>query len=57
MVGGPDERERLRELADGFEVIGESTREFERHPVDPFRGAEWVAFQPGLISASTKFSG
>jgi len=56
MVGGPDERERLRELADGSGVVSESTRELERHRGDPFLGAEWVASQPGPKSASTKFS-
>jgi hypothetical protein len=57
MVGGPDERERLRELVDGFEVVGEATQEFERHPVDPFRGAEWVASQLGPKPTPEKFSG
>ena len=56
MVGGPDERERLSAIADGYEVVGESTREFERHRVDPFRGAEWVAYQPGPKPTSAKSS-
>lgn len=40
--GGADECERLRELADGYEVVGEARREFERHRCDPACGAEWV---------------
>jgi hypothetical protein len=45
MGGGAEERERLRRLAEGYEVFGEATREFERHRPDPARGGEWVAFQ------------
>lgn len=45
MSGGFEGRKRLRELADGHEVVGGTDLEFERHRPDPARGGEWVASQ------------
>jgi len=42
MGGGHDDRGRLRELADSYEVVGEATMRFERDRRDPACGAEWV---------------
>lgn len=42
MGAGADERERLCELADGYEAVGEATYKFERRRCDPACGAEWV---------------
>lgn len=58
MVGGPEERERLRELAEGYEVVGESTLRFERDRGNPARGAEWVGsvFEPTSACADSRRS-
>jgi hypothetical protein len=45
MSGGVEERERLRELADGYEVVGDADPEFEGRSTDPVRGGEWVVTQ------------
>jgi hypothetical protein len=48
MSDGPAERRRLRDLADGYEVVGEAPLRFERDRGNPARGAEWVGsvFEP-----------
>lgn len=46
MAGGPDERERLRAIAEGHEAVSEGDLEFERSRHDPGGGAEWVASPP-----------
>lgn len=48
MTGGPAERRRLRDLAEGYEVVGAASLRFERDRGEPTSGAEWVAamFEP-----------
>jgi integrase len=57
MVGGPDEREWLRAIADSHDVVGEASRELERPRLDPSYGADWVASQLGSKPTSAKSSG
>lgn len=52
MGGGPDERRGLRDLTDGYEVVGEAIRQPERHRADPPRGGEWVAVQISALRSS-----
>jgi len=42
MGGAPEERRRLRDVNDGYEVVGEATRQIKRHRRDPACGAERV---------------
>jgi integrase len=56
MSRGPDERERLRGLAEGYEVVGEVEHEFERGHRHPGDGVEWVASQPEPRPTPARFS-
>jgi hypothetical protein len=57
MSGGVDERERLRAITEGYEVVGEGTREFGRNRLNLLRGGKWVASQPGPERTAEKSAG